>query len=209
MTYGLFGSVEFGATPFSDLRSFSKNLDWLLYKLLEYRQYFGDVKEVDEFINQYQLETVNEAINLIIPTFYSLPDEELLEFREKRTDELTLFRKTIDELSEELQLLDLSKSSQKHTKTLIRTKLRPKISELEKVFDEKVKDMQKKRIENVILSTISLSAFAYLPFEAVILPIIMAYGKWASDEIGYFVEKMHGRKNGLYFLWDLNQKQNT
>jgi hypothetical protein len=228
VAYGLFGSVEFNAVPFTDLIIYSRCLDRLLYQLcisqegifsqsfphpvlrqLENekisKERISTIQELTTYNREYQSRVVQEAIRITVPAFQSLPDNEILEFRERRKDELISFRKTVDKIVADMQDVDLSKINEIELRLMINKKIQVQLSDLEKTLEEKVTEAKKKRIENATLTSISIAAFAFLPFEAVILPSILALGKWTTDEINGLIDRIKIKKNGLYVLWELGK----
>ena len=201
VAYGLLGSVEFNAVPFSDLGIYTQYLNWLLFRL----SHNEPLREKFR-IQEYPVRIVREALRLQVPTFENIPDEELLEFREKRKDEIGAFRKVVDEIVDELQFTETSSMDEERLQSSIRSRLQPRISDLEKTLEEKVLETKKKRTENIAIGIINLAAFAYLPFEAVILPTILAFAKFTTDEIGSLLERVRLKKNGLYLLWEMGKQ---
>jgi len=201
--YGLIGSIEFNAVPFTDMSIYTQYFNYLLLKLANNEQL------ADEYYRHVdQIKVVTEALKIGVPAFDNLPDEELLKFRDQRKSELDAFRQAINDLTEEVQTLEIADNVEKHLKTVIRSRVNPKIADLKEVVDEKAIELKKKRIENIAIATVNLIAFTYLPFETLVLPSILALAKFTTDEIGMLLERQKYKKNGLYILWDLQKVSN-
>lgn len=198
VTYGLLGASEFGAIPFSDLISYTKSLEWLIRQLMHKTFEYNLMQKFPD----YKSTAVKEIIKITVPNFSEIPDEELIEFRSRRQSELIAFRSTINNALNELSLTD--KINEKLISS-VHDKINPRISDLRDTIEEQINDLRKKRIENVVATSINIFGFAILPYEAVILSTMLIMGKIATDEIGGLLDKLRTRKNGLYLLWELNK----
>ncbi len=198
IVYGLLGSMEFDALPFTDndfyALHFNQYLSYLAGELCYQNKWdlsklAKELKDLglDEGIIQNnplfsnskkekERRTIEEILRIEVPFFSKIAEKDFLKFLDDEKVSLHHFRDQITVLVKKIRSTNYSEQFHNEIQDIVDTKINPSIEELKERFTAAELDIKKKRVKNVILTSATLCASIFLPLSVLILPPLLLFG---------------------------------